>query len=185
MGKGVDDSPVVPAGESDAVKSVGHSMTLERDIRDREEILKFLLQLSEMVGRRARRHNVRGKTVTLSIRYADFHSREERQDTLPRHINRSGEIFAAASSILDSLDLQQPVRLLGVRLSSLAADSDQLPLFPQERKKTQMTEAMDRVNDRYGGFAVTFGTLMNEKKMGAHVISPAWRPEGIRCVDVS
>jgi DNA polymerase-4 len=46
MGRGVDDSPVIPAEEANEVKSVGHSMTLERDIEDRKEILKFLLQLS-------------------------------------------------------------------------------------------------------------------------------------------
>ena len=44
------------AEEADEVKSVGHSMTLKRDITDRSEILRYLLQLSEMIGRRARRY---------------------------------------------------------------------------------------------------------------------------------
>ena len=50
MGQGIDNSPVVPFGEEDDVKSVGHSSTLERDIDDPIEIRRFLLQLSEMVG---------------------------------------------------------------------------------------------------------------------------------------
>jgi DNA polymerase-4 len=65
MGQGLDDSPVIPVGQEDDVKSVGHSMTLDRDIDRREDILRFLLQLSEMVGRRARRYGVAGRTVSL------------------------------------------------------------------------------------------------------------------------
>jgi DNA polymerase-4 len=187
MGLGIDNSPVIPSEDADEVKSVGHSMTLERDIEDRNDILKFLLQLSEMVGRRARRYNVRGKTVTLSIRYADFDTCVIRQETLPSFINQSEEIYRAAVAILDTLVLMQPVRLLGVRLSHLRYESNQLSLFPEERKKAMLVEAMDKVNDRYGDFSVTFGSLLDNEKAkerGSHVISPAWRPEGIRNVDV-
>jgi DNA polymerase IV len=184
MGRGIDDSPVIPAGESEPVKSVGHSMTLERDIEDRQEILKHLLQLSEMVGRRARRYNVWGKTVTLSIRYADFDTWVGKQETLREHINRSGEIYRAAAAILDTLTLTQPVRLLGVRLSNLHYGSNQLPLFPEERKRAFMVRAMDEANDRYGNFTVTFGSLLDGENKGSRVISPAWRPSGIRNVEV-
>lgn len=187
MGRGIDDSPVVPAEETEEVKSVGHSMTLERDIDDRQEILKFLLQLSEMVGRRARRYSVWGKTVTLSIRYADFDTWAGKQETLPAYINQSNDIYKAAVAILDSIVLLQPVRLLGVRLSNLRYESNQLPLFEEERKKLFLVNAMDEVNDKYGNFTVTFGSLLDGEKSdnkGSHVISPAWRPDGIRNVDV-
>ncbi len=184
MGRGIDDSPVIPVEESDPVKTVGHSMTLERDISLHKEICRYLLQLSEMVGRRARRYNVWGKTVTLSIRYADFDTWVGRQETLSQHINRSEDIYRAAVAILDTLVLLQPVRLLGVRLSNLRYESNQLPLFPEERKKALMVGAMDEVNDRYGDFTVTFGSLLDEKEKGSHVISPAWRPSGIRNVEV-
>jgi DNA polymerase-4 len=184
MGRGIDDSPVVPAEDSDEVKSVGHSMTLEHDISSHKEILRHLLQLSEMVGRRARRYNVRGRTVTLSLRYADFDTWVGRQKTLPEHINRSGDIYRAVAAILDTLVLEQPVRLLGVRLSSLSYQGSQLPLFAEERKKSLMIGAVDRVNDRYGDFTVTFGSILDEKEKGSRVISPAWRPEGIRNIEV-
>ena len=184
MGRGIDGSPVIPAEEAEEVKSVGHSMTLEKDIDERKEILKFLLQLSEMVGRRARRYRVWGKTVTLSIRYADFGTWMGKQETLPRYINQSGEIYRAAVKILDTLVLPQPIRLLGVRLSSLRYESDQLPLFEEERKKALMIDAMDEVNDRYGDFTVAFASLLDERDKGSHVISPAWRPDWIRNTEV-
>ena len=96
-----------------------------------------------MVGRRARRYNVWGKTVTLSIRYADFDTWVGKQETLMHYINQSEDIYWAAVGILDSIVLMQPVRLLGVRLSNLRYESNQLPLFPEERKKAQLVNAMD------------------------------------------
>jgi len=187
MGRGIDDAPVIPAEQAEEVKSVGHSMTLEQDIEERDEILRFLLQLSEMVGRRARRYGVRGKTVTLSIRYADFDTWVGRQETLPSPINRSADIYRAAVAILDTLVLTQPVRLLGVKISNLRHEGDQLPLFEEERKKSRLVSAMDEVNNRFGDFKVSFASLLDEKpgrEKGSLVISPAWRPDGIRNVEV-
>ncbi|RII27656.1 MAG: DNA polymerase IV [Geobacter sp.] len=183
MGKGVDDSPVMPVEDEEEVKSVGHSMTLERDISLHNDICKYLLQLSEMVGRRARRYGVAGKTVHLTVRYADF-STIGRQQTRKGYTNQSEEIFREAVSILDSLEISQPVRLLGVRITNLSYQSEQLPLFEDERRKVLATSAMDEVNDRFGNFTVTYGSVLDNEEKGSFVISPAWRPDGIRKVDV-
>jgi DNA polymerase-4 len=186
MGQGIDDSPVIPFGEEDEVKSVGHSSTLERDIDDPQEIRRFLLQLSEMVGSRARRYNVSGKTVHLYVRYADFFSSWGKQTTLKSYINLSDEIHRAALSILDTVELEQPVRLLGVSLSNLKHQAEQLPLFEEERKKLFATQAMDKINDRFGSMSVTYGSLLPGKKNpGSHVIPPSWRPDGIKNVKCS
>ncbi|MGB4599551.1 MAG: DNA polymerase IV [Trichlorobacter sp.] len=184
MGQGRDDGPVLPVEEEDGVKSVGHSMTLQRDVATRDEILRYLLQLSEMVGRRARRYGVTAKTVSLSIRFADFYSSVQRQTTVVSPISLSDEIFKVATSLLDSIELHQAVRLLGVSLSNLQHNQQQLSLFEEERRKSEATRAMDAVNDRFGDYSVTFGSLLQSEEKGSHVISPAWRPEGIRNVGV-
>ena len=36
MGRGIDDAPVIPADEADEVKSVGHGITLRRDLSRRD-----------------------------------------------------------------------------------------------------------------------------------------------------
>jgi DNA polymerase-4 len=184
MGQGIDNSPIIEHGEDDHVKSVGHSMTLSQDISARVDILSYLLQLSEMVGRRARRYGVSGKTIGLYVRYADFYSSFGKQDTLYSHINLSDDIYRAAVSILDSVELEQPVRLLGVRLTNLNHHAEQLSLFPEERRRSQMVQAMDCVNERFGEFTVTYGSLLNNERKGSRVISPAWRPSGIRSIEV-
>ena len=190
MGLGVDTSPVVPDEEAEAVKSVGHSMTLPRDVDSREEILRYLLQLSEMVGRRARRYGVSGKTVSFYLRYADFDSSFNKQQTLRDHINLTDDIYQVAVAILDTVHLAQPVRLLGITLTNLQHQGDQamqMALFPEDRRKAQVTAAMDEVNSRFGDFKVMQGSLLvagRNEEQGSHVISPAWRPDGIRSVQV-
>ena len=82
-----------------------------------------------MVGRRARRYNVSGKTMNLYIRYADFYSSIGKQQTLPNPIILSDDIYKAAVDVLDTIELQQPVRLLGVRLTNLKHQVAHCPCF--------------------------------------------------------
>ena len=175
MGQGIDNSPVIPLGKEPEAKSVGHSMTLDRDISDRREINRFILQLSEMVGRRLRKARCSGRTVTLTLRYSDFHT-FTKQMTLERYINESREIYLTALEILDSLALRQPVRLLGVKVSALSRDCLQLSFFPQDRKRREVMKVMDRVNDRYGEFSLTYSSLLDNLRQ-RRVITPNWRPE--------
>ena len=72
-----------------------------------------------------------------------------------------------------------------MRITNLCYQQQQLPLFEDERRKVLATSAMDEVNDRFGGFKVTYGTVLESEEKGSFVISPAWRPEGIRNVEVS
>ncbi len=183
MARGIDPSLVVTAENSAPIKSVGHSRTLRDDLKAREPICAFLLQLCEMVGRRARRYRVAGRVVTLTLRYADF-STFSRQRVQADYLASSEAIYHASVQILDSLEIEQPVRLLGVRLSSLRYNTGQLLLFPEDRRRQLLTEARDHVNDRYGEFTVMFGSLLEQQGKGSHVISPAWRPAGVRNVEV-
>jgi DNA polymerase-4 len=74
---------------------------------------------------------------------------------------------------------------MGVRLSNLRHQAEQLPLFEDERKRLFATQAMDRLNAKYGSRAVTFGSLIQEKEESeSRVIPPSWRPDGIRNIDV-
>lgn len=185
MGQGRDDSRVVPVEEGEQVKSVGHSMTLRKDVEKREDILRYLLQLAEMVGRRSRRYGVTGKTVSLFIRFADFFTTIQKQVTLSCYINLSDEIYKAVVRLLDSMEIGQSIRLLGISLSNLNnQQEEQISLFEPDRKKEELTKAMDAVNNRFGEFKVTFGSMLDTEEKGSHVISPAWRPEGIRNVGV-
>ena len=183
MGQGRDDTPVILPEDEEEVKSVGHSMTLVRDVTGREALGKYVLQLAEMVGRRARRYGVAGRTVHLTIRYGDF-TTVGRQQSMNSPTNLSETIYREAMGILETFDLARPVRLVGVRITNLIHQAAQLPLFEKERKAALLAAAMDEANDRFGEFSVTFASVLATEEKGSHVISPAWRPDGIRRIDV-
>ncbi len=180
MGRGIDDDPVMPLARqhAEASKSIGHSMTLNEDCSDVTLIERHILQLSEKVGRRLRRGSYSGRTVCLTLRYADFQT-FSRQRRLRHPVNHGLEIYATARELLGELRLTQPLRLIGVSVSSLEKGASQLLLFDTERKKQYITDARDDINDRYGDFTVTWGTLA-ERYAHGRVISPAWRPDGDR-----
>jgi len=182
MGNGILNRPLETASPDS--KSIGHSITLPEDIWKREEITSCLLRLSERVGRRARRYGYKGRRVTLTVRYTDFKT-FTKQTTLPALTNDTGEIYRAAVAILDTIRLRKSVRLLGISLSSLAKDEGGLPLFqePDHDKKAALAKAVDTVNDKFGEHTVTLGAALAEEK-GQRVISPAWRPSGVRKSDV-
>ena len=82
-------------GEEGDPKSISHEHTFDQDTADLEVLESTLARLSEMVGRRARRYGVAGKTVHLTIRYADF-TTFGRQQTRSTHTNSSDEIYLEA-----------------------------------------------------------------------------------------
>ena len=121
---------------------------------------------------------VEGSGIHLYVRYADFFLSWGKQTTLKNYINLSDDIYRTALGILDTVELEQPV-------SNLTHQSEQLPLFENERKKLFATQAMDSINNRFGRMSVTYGTLLPGKETaGSHVIPPSWRPDGIKNVDV-
>ena len=163
-------------------KSIGHSMTLPRDVGEMGEIEAYLLKLSEMVGRRARMHRYMGRKISLVIRYADFKT-FSRQTTLPDLTNDTHVIYEAAVRVMDGVRLRDRVRLLGVCLSDLTNDPCQIPLMEEERKRRSILRAMDSMNDKYGEFALAWGSYITQER-DAGVISPSWRPSGVKSVEL-
>ena len=158
MGLGMNESPVVPLDEEEDAKSISHSVTLEEDTSDPNLLKKVLLQLSEKVSRRMRKEGFYGRRVTLTIRYSDFYT-FSKQKTLSRWINSGNELFHHSFEILESIPHPKPIRLLGVGVSHLKKEGYQLDLFEKGDKKEKMLKAMDRVNERFGDWTLTWAGL--------------------------
>ena len=158
MGLGLDDSPVIPFDEEEDAKSISHSLTLEEDTLDLGLLRKVLLQLSEKVSRRMRREEFYGKRVTLTVRYSDFYT-FSKQKTFSRRINSGNEIFRHSLEIFQSIPHPKPIRLLGVGVSLLQKGWRQLDLFEKRERKDNLLRAMDRVNERFGEWSLTWAEL--------------------------
>ena len=184
MGKGIGDEDSSTSSlseevlfyyQSEPAKSMGHSLTLDKDAYSKYIIEKLIFQLSEQVGKRLRRDGYKGRTVCLTLRYSDF-STFSKQRSIKRFIDDGREIFKEAMFIFEELyNGLYGVRLAGVSVSNLIKDTAQLSLFEGEWKKQRLLEAMDKINDRFGDFTLTWARLLNRSKDG-NVISPGWRP---------
>ncbi|OFW78530.1 MAG: DNA polymerase IV, partial [Alicyclobacillus sp. RIFOXYA1_FULL_53_8] len=112
---GRDQSRV--SSEQEPAKSVGHSITLSADTADFEELSTVLLNLSDQVGRRVRRHKRVGKTVQLTLRFANRNT-ITRSKTLPRATDLTEDIYKTAQALLLAhRRSDQKVRLIGVSLT--------------------------------------------------------------------
>jgi DNA polymerase IV len=158
MGLGLDDSPVVPFDEEEDAKSISHSVTLEEDTSDPNMLRKVLLQLSERVSRRMRKEGFYGKRIVLTVRYSDFFT-FSKQKTLSKWMNSGNEIFQYAFETFQSVSHPKPIRLLGVGMSLLKKEWCQLDLFEKRDKKDNLLKAMDRVNERFGDWTLTWAGL--------------------------
>lgn len=180
MGMGISFRHLITKEEDP--KSIGHSMTLPKDILEKKEIEMNILKLSEMVGRRARRYGFVGKKVSLTIRYPNFET-FTKQITLSDYTNHTHEIYRSALSIIDSIRLRDKVRLIGVSLANLSADCGQMHLFEEKAKEKAILSTVDAINDKFGDSKMTWASYL--KNSGSSmVISPAWRPSGVKNINV-
>jgi len=151
---GRDDRDVVPDA---AEKSIGNEETFARDVDDPEVIAREILRLAQKVAARARCHGIRGRTVVLKVRFADF-TTITRSRTLDAPTDVGQVIYDTASDLYAALRLQRArIRLVGVRLEGLvdlegSAEQllfdDGLSASPIDRRAAEV--AADRLRERFG-----------------------------------
>ncbi|HEY4312615.1 MAG TPA: DNA polymerase IV [Pirellulales bacterium] len=161
LAHGIDDRKVIP--DRDA-KTISHESTFASDITDQEMLRAWLLDLTEQVGRRLRRHELSGRTVHLKIRLADFQT-VTRARTLPRPTNVTQELWEASAELLTRYaeGKKLSVRLLGMGVSGLQSDPRlQQQLFDNEdhQKQGQLDAVADAIQNRFGGAAIRRGSRL-------------------------
>jgi DNA polymerase-4 len=170
LARGIDQRPVVPEQEA---KSISHETTFARNLEDLEVMRAWLLELSEQVGCRLRRHGLRGRTVHLKVRFDDFHT-ITRSQTLPQATNVTQEIWQTAAQLFaERLPARRlHIRLLGVGLSGFDhAGLVQQSLFPEadHQRQTRLDEVADQIKEKFGHASLqrALGLLHNvETKAG-------------------
>ncbi len=151
------------SGTSPPDRSMGAQETFGRDSDDRETVLREVLRLTDRVAARLRSAEVAGRTVTLTVRFADF-TTVTRSRTLPEATDVTQEIYAVAVRLYDALELERVrVRLVGVRVEHLlprARVHRQGVLGEPELGWSEADRAVDRAVQRFGSAAVRPATLL-------------------------
>jgi DNA polymerase IV len=164
---GEDTSIVEPRLDA---KSISRDETFSRDINNDDELARELLALATRAASDLRDDGLAARTITVKIRDFDFRTRQASR-TIELPVIADRVIFGVARALLQKLRRARrvPARLLGVALSSLAADAsaDQLTLFETRDALTVETErdrvlarTVDRVRAKFGDKGILPGGLV-------------------------
>ncbi len=152
------------SGEGDPDKSMGAQETFGRDTDDREVIARELLKLTAKVTRRMRTAGVAGRTVSITVRFADF-TTITRARTMGEATDVTQEVYQTALRLYDALGLQRArIRLVGVRVEGLLPRTQvhrQLLLGEREHGWSDADRAVDRAALRFGSASVRPASLLS------------------------
>ncbi len=157
-------------------KSESAENTLESDTWDMEILTRALLAQAERVGASLRQQKLRGRTMTLKIKYTDF-QQITRSRTLPQNTNTTQDIFSTACALLQENPLPKAVRLIGLSVSGFEERNTTTQGLLPSRERMEAEEAraqhaakhaaldatLDTLRQRFGRDAVVRGRLFTEK----------------------
>lgn len=146
-------------------KGLSAEQTFAQDLTLRGQVARVLLALSERVGQRLRRSDVRARTVTLKLRHASFQT-VTRSLTLPVPTNQATELYRVVTDLLDQVWAEPtPVRLLGVGASRLVAEGQGVQMDMLGATRWEAAERVaDEVRAQFGDIALMRGALLGQKR---------------------
>jgi DNA polymerase-4 len=146
-------------------KSISHNQTFGEDTNDRERLESTLSYLCQKASKRLRDAGLHARTLTLTLRYADFTTITRSQtladpsDLDAVFLNALREMFRRA------WDGKAMMRLIGAALSQFSGGSGQLELLdPGRREKLErLAKATDSLRDRFGFSKVQLGGSLSPR----------------------
>jgi len=144
--QGIHEGEVVAYHES---KSISTENTFDENKTDLVFLMAELVRMTERVAYELRQDNKTAGCIAVKIRYGDFET-TSRQVTIP-YTFYDDELILKAKELFHKLwRKDQPIRLLGVRLSELTGEAVQTNLFENIHKKTELYRAIDDLKNRFG-----------------------------------
>ncbi len=159
LAHGIDDRPVIPDREA---KSISHETTFAEDIEEDEVLLDWLNELVDQVGRRLRGDELKGRSIEIKVRFADFRT-ITRSLTLREPTNITAELWQAAKNLFAKklAAHHPPVRLLGFGVHGISESSAALQqeLFGEDarNRQRQLDQVADQIVARFGAGSLRSG----------------------------
>ncbi|WP_455201877.1 DNA polymerase IV [Kaarinaea lacus] len=165
LAHGIDNRQVVTDSQA---KSISHEATFDINLESIEIIQSQLLHLTEQVAARLRHSQLKGRTVTIKVRYADFKT-ITRSHSVASPTNSTRQIWKVVKeTLLPKADIhRQGIRLLGVGVSHFKDErssvSEQMDMFQEQNKKdTYIDKLTDDINQKFGAEALIRGTTVKK-----------------------
>lgn len=145
-----------------ARKSYGQEYSLGKHTDDPAELSKIMMRLCEKMGRRLRGSGHAARGIHVALLYKDY-TYWHRGRMMDSQMYSTMELYRAAQFIFN----QQPQRKVVVKLSVscydlIPSEKVQMGLFDEDPDKMKkVSDAMDRINDRYGEFVITPALMLS------------------------
>ncbi len=143
---GIDPSLVKAHSER---KSISTERTFEIDQTDSSILKQKLITMVEKIAFQLREKQKLAAVITLKIRHSDF-----KTHTLQKQIPYTAFdhiIIQEALNLFNRLYKKNiPIRLIGIKVSSLVGGKQQLNMFEDSPEMTNLYNAMDKVKQRFG-----------------------------------
>jgi DNA polymerase-4 len=140
--------------KGDVVGSISNERTFREDTSDPAAIESRICSLCERVCWRARKRGVKARTVTLKLRYADFHTISRSRTIAPTCSEL--ELYPVVKELYHLARTRRlSIRLLGIQLSKLGYYDEQRHLFEADPR---WSNAVDAIRERFGYDAVGLAT---------------------------
>ncbi len=150
------------------IKSIGHMYTLPKEYRQTKFFIPVLYKLCEMVGRRMRKQGFMGNVISFYWR-DDTHQDFGASKKLGVCVFDGREIFLEAMDLHTDLVRRAPggssIKLIGITISGLRLISVQQSLFESVERQKRVTFALDKINTKYGDFAVCRAPVLSAGKV--------------------
>ncbi|MCD6264404.1 MAG: DNA polymerase IV [Deltaproteobacteria bacterium] len=158
IAKGRDNESVTPDRE---IKSISSEETLQKDTGDLSKLKDLVKEHAEKVAWRLRNEELKGKTITIKIKFSDF-SAFTKSQTIAEATDSSKILRDSAMKLFLDSPIKRKVRLIGVAVSNLDVGKKQfqMSLFEdpgKTDKNRKVEEAMDEIRGKFGGKVIERG----------------------------
>lgn len=149
MARGEDFDKIKPYYERELPKSFSRSKTLRRDVFDKNEIKNFIMAFAANIAEELKNKSLLATNVGLYLRFNDFRGYSATIN-LKKSTNFSLDFFKACSKMLDSIELNKPVRKVGIWIGKLQNDHGQELIFKELSKPVKLEKISEKINQKHG-----------------------------------
>ena len=161
---GIDNSDVEKAEPKN--KGISNSTTLPYDLCDLQSIKKVLRKLSQTVGIRLREEKKYATVVSVQLKNNNFFNYQH-QKKLVNPVSSNEDIYEVSCEILKDMWKEDPIRLVGLRVSDFIDKTfEQVSLFEEtgkSNKREKIQNVIDKINKKYGNNTINNASLYNDK----------------------
>lgn len=163
LAKGIDESSVIPYYNSIETKSVGRNYCLPQNEYNQKVVLQNLFELCEEVAIKLRRLNLKARTGFI---YLGGSTSAHGRKSVSEYFDKGKDLFNICQRIIKENNFSfnnsdTYIRRISVGVSNLERKENiSLSLFDSMDKTINLTETIDKINDRFGDHTIRNGFVL-------------------------